>query len=76
VYELADLIGKHIEGQFFAEEHSPEIVTENTVYTIDKIMRWRVRNGSIEFLVRWSDYPSDFDSWIPAKAVKKRGLRK
>jgi hypothetical protein len=31
VYELEDLLGNNIEGQFYSEELSPVIVTENTV---------------------------------------------
>jgi hypothetical protein len=50
VYELVDLLGKHSEGQIYAEL-SPVIVTKNTVYQIDKILRMRLRNGSIEFFV-------------------------
>jgi hypothetical protein len=54
VYELEDLLGKSIEGQFYAEELNPVIVTKNTVYRIDKILRKRVRNGSVLVLVNWS----------------------
>jgi hypothetical protein len=74
VYELSDLLGKHIEGQFYAEELSPVIDTKNRVYPIDKILRKRVRNGSVQFLVKWSGYPMDINSWIPAKAVEKHGV--
>jgi hypothetical protein len=70
VYELVDLLGKHIEGQFYAEEISPVIVTKNTVYQIDKILAKRVRNGSSDVFVKWSRYPVEFNSWFPAKAVK------
>jgi hypothetical protein len=76
VYELADLLGKHIEGQFYPEELSPVIVTKNTVYQIDKILRKRVRNGSVEFLVKWSGYPTDINSCIPAKVAKEHGVRR
>jgi hypothetical protein len=76
VCELVDLLGKNIEGQLYAGELSPVIVTKNTVYPIDKILCKRVRNGSIEFLVRCSGYPADFNSWTSAKAVKKQGVRK
>jgi hypothetical protein len=34
-----DLLGKHTEGQFYAEELSPVILTKKTVYHIDKILR-------------------------------------
>jgi hypothetical protein len=70
VYELVDLLGKHIKGQFYAEELSPVIVTKKTVYHIDKILRKRFRNGIMEVYVKSSGYPNEFNSWIPAKAVK------
>jgi hypothetical protein len=70
VYDLVDFLGKHIQGQFYAEELSPVIVTKKTVYHIDKIKRKRVRNGINEVYVKWSGYPKEFNSWIPAKAVK------
>jgi hypothetical protein len=70
VYELVDLLRKHIEGQFYAEELRSVTVTKNTVYHIDKILRRRVRNGSSLVFVKWRGYPDEFNSWIPAKAVK------
>jgi hypothetical protein len=69
VYELVDLLGKHIEGQFYAEL-SPVIVIKKIVYRIDKILCRRVRNGISEVYVKWRGYPNEFNSWIPAKAVK------
>jgi hypothetical protein len=69
-----DLLVKHIEGKFYAEELSHVIVRKKTVHQIDKILRKRFRNGSMEFLVRWAGYSSDFDSWISAKAVKIHGV--
>jgi hypothetical protein len=78
VYELVDLLGKHKEGHFYAGELSPVIVTKKTVNRIDKILRKRVRKGINEVFVAWVGYPKEFNSWIPAKAVKKqrRGIGK
>jgi hypothetical protein len=76
VYELVNLLGKHVDDQFYGEELSPVIVSKNRTYPILKILRKRVRNGSTGYLVRWTGYSQDFDSWISAKAVKNRGLRK
>jgi hypothetical protein len=49
VYELEDLLVQRINGQFYTEELTPVRITERTTYTIDKILRKRVRVlGSIE----------------------------
>jgi hypothetical protein len=66
----------NIDGQFYGEKLSPVLSPKNRTYPILKMLRKRVRNGSIEYLVRWTGYSPDFASWISAKAVKKHGLRK
>ena len=53
VYELQDLLGKNIDGQIYAAELSPVLVTKNTTYEIDKILRTRTNRGTLEYLVRW-----------------------
>ena len=69
VYEIQELLGKHIDGQFYAEELSPVTVTKATTYAIDKILR-RGSSGSLEYLVRWKGYGSEFYSWIKASSVQ------
>ena len=69
VYELQDLLGKHIDGQFYGEELSPVTVTNATTYAIDKILRRRGRVDSLEYHVRWRGYGPEFDSWIKASSV-------
>jgi hypothetical protein len=73
VYELLDLLGEHIEGQFYWEELTPVIVPKSRTYPILKILRKKIRKGSIEYLVRWDGYSSDFHTWIPASSIKKHG---
>jgi transposase InsO family protein len=70
VYELRDLKGREIEGQFYGEEVTPVRITAHTEYKIDKILETRVRGGIREHLVRWKGYGPDFDSWIPASSVR------
>jgi len=53
VFELEDLRGREIEGQFYSEELVPGRVTKQTTYKIDKILDRRVRRGILEYLVRW-----------------------
>jgi len=67
VFELKDLRGREIEGQFYTEELVPVRITKQTTYKIDKILDKRVRRGIPEYLVRWKEYSADFDSWfLPA----------
>jgi ''chromo'' (CHRromatin Organisation MOdifier) domain. len=69
-YELQDLLGKHVDSQFYAEELRPVRVTKTTTYATDKVLDTRLRAGILEYLVRWIRYSSAFDSWINASSVK------
>jgi hypothetical protein len=70
VYELEDMLGAQIDGQFYSEELSPVTLSSRTTYKIDKILKKRRRGGILEYLVRGTEYNSDFDSWVPASSVK------
>jgi len=59
VFELEDLQGREIEGQFYSEELFPVRVTKQTAYKIDKIQDKRVRRGIVEYHVRWRGYAAD-----------------
>jgi hypothetical protein len=51
VFELENLRGQEIEGQFYTEELSPVRITKQTTYKIDKILDKRVRRGILKYLV-------------------------
>ena len=70
VYELEDLNGTPIDGQFYSEELTPVRISSRTTYKINKILDKRVRRGIPEVLVRWKGFGPEFDSWIPAANVK------
>ena len=70
VYELEDLNGTLIEGQFYVEYLTPVRVTKPTVYKIDKILDKHCKKGIPEYLVRWKGFTKNFDSWVPAASVK------
>jgi hypothetical protein len=70
VYELEDLNGTPIDGQFYSEELTPVRITSRTNYKTNKILNNRVRLGIPEVLVSWQGYGPEFDSWIPAASVK------
>ena len=70
VYELQDLLGKHIDGQFYAQELRPVLITKNTTYAVDKILRTRLRRGILEYLVRWRGCSTAFDTGPKASSLK------
>jgi len=67
IYELEDLNGKPIDGQFYQEVLSRLRITSRTTYRIDKILDKRARRG---ILSRWQGYSQALDSCIPAATVK------
>ena len=51
VYELEDLLGEPIDGQFYAEI-TPVKITTKIEYLVDKILDLGVESGNHENLVR------------------------
>jgi len=70
VYELEDLNGKPIDGQFYSEELTPVRITSGTTYKINKIQDKRVRRGIRVVFVSCQGYGPKFVSWIPDASVK------
>lgn len=40
------------------------------MYSIGAILNKRLHNGRTEYLVKWKDYPSSYDSWEPKQSLK------
>jgi hypothetical protein len=59
VYELEDLNGMPIDGQFYTDELTPVRINSRTTYKINKILDKIVRRGIQELLVRWQGYGPD-----------------
>jgi hypothetical protein len=66
-YEIVDLLGKKLRGSFYEEELEKVDFNPERSYKIDSII---AKKGN-KVLVRWYGYDKRFDSWIPAKEVKK-----
>jgi len=69
-YEITNYYGKeNIKGIFYphelTKEHDP-----NPTFRIEKILKTRTKNGKKESLIRWSGYPSEYDSWEQDSSIK------
>lgn len=65
-YKLKDSTGNIIKKRFYPEEIQDIKVKS---YRIEKILKERTRKGRKEFLIKWLNYPSTENSWIPAENV-------
>ena len=65
-YILKDYQGNVIEGRFYEQEVQRVI---DPSYRVEKILKKRRRNGIEECLVKWVNFPSSHNQWIPAENV-------
>ena len=67
VYRLTDCHGDKLDGTFYEPELQKVVVPKGKTYRVESILRWR--NKRREVLVKWSGYPTSFNSWIDAKTL-------
>ena len=65
-YKVEDLQGEDIQGTFLEPELQKVIITEDTLYRVEKILKRRGKGKRAQVLVKWEGYPDKFNSWIPA----------
>lgn len=68
VYQVKDGQGSILHRKLYAEDLQP--VSKDTRYRIESIIKRRTRRGRREVLVKWLNYNSSYNSWIPESAVK------
>ena len=70
VYSLVDFRGDDIVGSFYKQELQKVTTDPTGVFKIEKILKRRKHKGRDQFLVRWLFWPSKYDSWVEASALK------
>ena len=67
VYRLVDWHGDKLDGTFYEPELQKVVVPKGKTYRVESVLRWR--NKRREVLVKWSGYPTSFNSWVDAKTL-------
>ena len=67
VYRLVDWHGDKLDGTFYEPELQKVIVPKGKTYRVESVLRWR--NKRTEVFVKWSGFPTSFNSWIDAKTL-------
>lgn len=66
LYSLKDLNNEPIDGYFYEYELQKVAMKPDRTFKVDKIVDTKGRGSSLKYLVKWSGYSDDFNSWIPA----------
>ncbi len=64
---MVDWHGDKLDGTFYEPELQKVAVPKGKTYRVESVLRWR--NKGREVLVKWSGYPTSFNSWIDAKTL-------
>ena len=67
VYKVQDLLERPISGTFYVKELQK--VNRPDIFRIEKVLKKWKKNKQEEYLVQWSGYSSDFDSWLTSNDI-------
>lgn len=67
VYRIKDLLDEPIQGTFYAQELQK--VSAKEEFTVEKILKKRMRKGQVEYLVRYRGYPIKFNQWVSSSSI-------
>lgn len=69
-YVLKDFQNELVSGEFYESELLKVSINKDTDYKIETVLGRRKRKGKTEVLVKWLNYSSAFNSWIPSDYIK------
>lgn len=68
-YRVEDWSGEAVKGSFYEEELQSVEKELRNFWKVEKVLQERTRGRRKEYLVKWENYPSSMNSWVPAKDV-------
>lgn len=71
VYQLKDLNNEIIEGIFYEEELQKINYNADADFKIEKILHKKKIHGKYYYKVKWSGYPSSFNSYVLVENIRK-----
>ena len=72
IYRVVDWYNDPVKGTFYQKELQKVEVTDQDIFKIEKVLKYKGRGKKREALVRWLGWPKKFDSWIPASNIEKK----
>ena len=70
IYKLVDWYDDPVEGTFYQKELQKVDNTDDDMFKIEKVLKYRGRGRTREAYVKWLGWPKKFNSWILASELK------
>ena len=64
IYKISDWFNKPEKGTFYQAELQKVHADEDSIFLIDKIIKYKGRGKNRQVLVSWKGWPAKFNSWI------------
>ena len=66
IYTVVDWYDKPVEGAFYQKEFQKVESTNEDIFKIESVLKYKGRGKDKQALVKWKVWPKKFNSWIPA----------
>lgn len=70
MYKLEDFSGEEIQGHFYQNELIRVNKDEDSLWLIENKIRKRKKNGKVEFLVKFEEWPDKYNQWVSEQEIK------
>ena len=67
---LLELYKRRANDPNLPEYPLPELIEDEKEYPVERILKKRTRKGVKEYLVRWAEYPLEYDQWVPEQDME------
>ena len=72
IYTVVDWYDNSVKGTFYQKELQKVDSTDDDIFKVEKVLKYRGQGAKHEALVKWLGWPKKFNSWIPAKNLIQR----
>ena len=70
IYKLVDWHDKPVEGTFYQTELQKVEATDEDLFKVEEVIKYKGRGRNKEALVKWKGWPKKFNSWILASNLQ------
>ena len=67
---ILSLDGRRFNRRFYPEELQPVKINNDSLFLVEKVLKFRTVDQQKQALVKWKGYPNSFNEWIPMDQIQ------